>query len=930
MRKIAEFVVKYPVIWIGITIILTGLAGIGFTNLRVESDILKYLPQDDPVVKKFNEISEKFKGSYLGMVIIETENVFTTQTLEKIKELTQAYQEIEGVEEVTSLVNIMDIKKTDEGLEITNLIEEIPENPLELKELKRYVLSNEMYRGNIISEDGRFTAIICRIRENADKAEVARKIRERSEDIAKGYRLHYAGLPLQVLFIEELVKTEIFRLIPIAIVVLLLVLGFMFSSLKNAALSLSGVAFSAVWIIGLFGLVGKKITVVSDIIPVLLLAIGSAYGIHVIHRYNEEREKIKNRKEALRTTIENVGVPVSMAALTTLIGFLSLITSNLTIIKDFGIFTAIGILFALFLALFFLPHLLRNRKKRTKKEKVRKFLDKIADFVIRQRIKVGAGFLFILVVSIAGIPRIKREVNLVDYFPRTHPLREAEEIMEEKLGGSLPLQIVMESKDVKNPGVLKIARYIEESIKKIPLVSNPQSIADLICEENELLNGWYSVPKTREGVGNLWFLLEGQPGLEMLVDGDAKTLQIQAKLTSVKTGEGKKVVNAVNKIIKEIPDTLVYISFNKRDSLIYSYKLSWFLKMVPRTDTLALKEKILPILLKNYAPDEKRIKDRVEKYLLSEEAEIPLPKAIVKKISKEIVKAKNKEDIKSLVYKEASSIEENTEILGILATSLHKIVEEEKERRYFNKVWKEIKKELINVVKSRDEEKRVKGMVYEVVENTAVIPKEIYKKIKEEVEDPIFFTVNISQTGIPVIYKRLDEKLLASQIQSIVIALIAVFILMTIEFGSPIVGLVSTLPILFAILVNFGIMGWFGISLDNVTMAVSAIAIGIGIDYTIHILSRYKRERGKGKDIVTALEYTLGNTGHAVFINALSVASGFLVLLFSTLVPLKRFGLLLALTMFTSSIAAGFLLPSLLMILHVKVTKRDNHFIEKI
>ncbi len=927
MKKVAEFIVEHPALFILLVILFTVIAGMGYRNIQVESDILKYLPQNDPAVKKFNQISEKFKGSYLGMVIIETENVFTTETLKKIAELTSLYQEIEGVKEVTSLTNIMDIKKTEEGLEISNLVDEIPESSEELERLKEYVLSKGMYKGNVVSEDGRLTAIICRIAEDADKAEVAKRIRRITEEHARGYTVHYAGLPLQVLFIEELVKKEIFRLIPIAIVVLLLVLGLLFGSFADAGVALSGVALSAVWIIGLFGLLGKKITVISDIIPVLLLAVGSAYGIHVIHRYNEERERTKEKKSALRIAIENVGIPVLMAGVTTLIGFLSLVSSDLTIIKDFGIFTAIGILFALFLALFFLPHLLSGKKKKkTTAPWVKGFLDRVADFVIRQRIKLIAGFLIIAFVAVIGIPRITREVNLVDYFPRSHPLREAEEIMEQKLGGSLPLQIVIESDDIKNPGVLKVARYIEESIKKLPIINNPQSIADLICEENELLNGWYSIPKTREGVGNLWFLLEGQPALEMMVDDEERSLQIQAKLTSVKTSEGKKAVNTVNEIINSIPDTLVYVSLIKRDSFLFSYKLSWFIKMVTgiaenrgmKIDTAVLKEKLLPLLIKKENTLPGNVEKRIENYLCSEEAEILLPRYLAKRIAKNIIKLNRKEEIKSLLEKEVSNIEKDPEMIEMLSSSLFNIIEEERQRVYFDKIWKKVKEELKQLLKDSDSRKRMKGMVYELVENTAVVDVDSYKKIKKDVEDQVFFTLKISQTGIPVIYKKLDEKLLVSQIQSIVIALVAVFLLMAVEFHSFVIGLVSVIPILFAIIINFGIMGWFGISLDNVTMAVSAIAIGIGIDYTIHIFSRYKRERAKGKDVVTALEHTMENTGHAVFINALSVASGFLVLLFSVLVPLKRFGLLLALTMFSSSIAAVLFLPSIILMIGVK------------
>jgi hypothetical protein len=122
----------------------------------------------------------------------------------------------------------------------------------------------------------------------------------------------------------------------------------------------------------------------------------------------------------------------------------------------------------------------------------------------------------------------------------------------------------------------------------------------------------------------------------------------------------------------------------------------------------------------------------------------------------------------------------------------------------------------------------------------------------------------------------------------------------------------------FAILINFAVMGFFGIKLDISTAMVASVAIGIGIDYTIHFMSNYHYQRMQTDDIETVTVNTLRTTGRAITVNAFAVAAGFAVLLLSNFNPLMYLGMLIALTMFTSSLAAMTLLPVMLNIFKPK------------
>jgi len=139
-------------------------------------------------------------------------------------------------------------------------------------------------------------------------------------------------------------------------------------------------------------------------------------------------------------------------------------------------------------------------------------------------------------------------------------------------------------------------------------------------------------------------------------------------------------------------------------------------------------------------------------------------------------------------------------------------------------------------------------------------------------------------------------------------------------------GIYATLPILAAIIILFGVMGFAGISLNMATVLVASVALGIGIDYSIHVISHFNHTYKITKDPVKAIEDTIMISGKAIIINVTSVSAGFLVLIFSDMVPLQYFGFLIALSMFGSSQGALTLLPVILILVH---RKKKNTFAQK-
>ena len=182
----------------------------------------------------------------------------------------------------------------------------------------------------------------------------------------------------------------------------------------------------------------------------------------------------------------------------------------------------------------------------------------------------------------------------------------------------------------------------------------------------------------------------------------------------------------------------------------------------------------------------------------------------------------------------------------------------------------------------------------------------------------------IEATGAGEMEYTMTKMIVSSQVQSLLISLISVFIIITIAFGSGWAGIVGSVPLALAILLNYMVMGFAGINLDLVTSIIASVAVGVGIDYTIHFLTTYKEERAKTDNLEIVTRETFRKSGHGIVTNALAVGLGFLVLCFSKFVVLRYIGVLVAIVMFTSSYLAMTIIPGILNVFEPKFISKSK------
>jgi len=688
------------------------------------------------------------------------------------------------------------------------------------------------------------------------------------------------------------------------------------------------------------GWFGANLSLVSNIMPVVLIAVGSAYGIHFISRYNEDAIPGEDKKEVTSRSLAEVGIPIILAGVTTLIGFVSFVGSYLTAITEFGIYTAIGVGFALIVAITFLPSItsllkVKNHTGRTDGDQASKIMDFISRIVLNQRWIILSIIILISLAAIVGLPRIKREIDLLEYFPKHSDTRIAEEMMRAKFGGSTPLQIIVKG-DIKDPFVLKKVHNLEKFIDSLPYVSNTQSIASLISEMNNVMNGHYSVPETREGVANLWFFIEGEQIISQMVNQDSTEALIQARLATQDTQEILMLVKKLDEYLSRINKDIYAVSLSdlnadetkKAKSWLYeSISESIYYDAVSRVKEIG-RDNIKSLVIKaieneNFAIGEDEIdsfgNELVEFFKTESQLVLPSDNSIsmmANTLMDSLKKGRISEsDILEILRKNtpSSAISDDPEAIDLTVPTLKaKLAEFSGRARadfIINQITPIFPKELLD---NQDFINDLRGDLWLINEKILPLPEELGIKSSDKI------TISAIQSGMPMIYDRIDQSLLRNQIQSLILAIGMVLIILSIQFRSIKAALVSSSPIIFTVLVNFGIMAYFGVPLDIATLMVGGIAIGIGIDYTIHFTNRLRLEIGRIPSEEQAIAKVIRTTGRAILINALSVAFGFSILLLAQLNPIKQFGWMVAVTMIVSSLSAITYLPSVILISKAK------------
>jgi len=907
MKKI----LKHNKLIIGLILIITLFFLFQLPDVEINNDIEVFLPDDNPAKMSNDNLREIF-GESEGLVTavqVDQGTIFEAENLKLIANLSSEIEELQQVEEVRSLTNVDYIAGSSEGMVVESLIEEIPENREQRIRLKEKILSWDFYQNNLYSDDFKSTQILITLEEGLS-ADQEKEIFYQVKDVVNSYqeqgiKTFISGSKAINVLMGDHMLQDIRYLIPIIFLVLILALYFFFQKALPVFLVMLTVSISSIWAVGLMAYLGINLTLVSTVIPVLLLAVGSAYGIHILSHYydalaelEQELTAAKN-EELILATVNQLGKPVFLAALTTVVGFGSLASSQIVPIKSFGIFTAIGIIAAFLIALFLIPSLLKlpiffKDKKDSDFDKLEHFeslIFTVHDFYSQKRISIILAVLLIIIISALGFNKIVVDTPLIEMFKEESEIRQADDFINQNFAGTNIMKVLIEGKErgsLNNPEILNEMDKLQQSLESnFESVGKTSSISDYIKRMNQVMH--YPEAETEET--------------------EAETETNQNSSSEETTSSFYQESSAENQTESKSETTSSFYQGDGTEEDNSDGSSSFYQGEDSEVSEEAQEEKSQPEIIAG--PDSEKNISELEFIQL-------LNRAVAGAEKLDLTADQLLQLLKEEMNYNAAAYYE-------IPNNLEKYDAETKENlknliSQYLLLFSGSVDDLINDQLEPDKAQ----MLIQIKDPSNITAARIKDKIDNYSSSNFPADYQTTVSGYATMALEANNLIVGSQIRSIVISFIVVFIIVAVSFKSIVAGFYGIIPLAFSLIINFGLMGHLGIKLDVGTAMVASIAIGIGVDYTIHFLHSYHQNRRENDDLYQVTRETLSSTGKAIIFNAISVSAGFLVLLFSNFYPLVYLGLLIAVTMFTSSLAAMTILPLLLNIFKPEFIKKAN------
>src|SRR5882762_8034461 len=408
MRRYVEGVLRYRLLVIGLALLVSGVLGFQIRKLHVVVDPNATLPRLHPYVTATREAERVFRLKHQILVGITARegDVFTSHLLGKVRRITDALADLPGVEKgsVFSLTRrAKNIIGTADGLDVRPLIDAMPQTEPEIEMVRQAVRNNPAYIDAIVSRDGRTAAVLADFNTDAggfqgivDKVRaVVEGERDASVDIVLG------GQPVFLAQLERY-SHRAQLLFPLAVLVVGLIHYEAFRTLQGLILPLVTALLAVVWGLGLMGLVKVPMDAFNVTTPILIFAVAAGHAVQILKRYYEEYHRLAQRPtvsasdagpQAVVESLTHVGPVMLAAGVVAGLGFLSLVVFEVSTIRTFGVFTALGIFSAVILELTFIPALRSllpaPGERESRREREHRLWDriteKIADWVLGPR-----------------------------------------------------------------------------------------------------------------------------------------------------------------------------------------------------------------------------------------------------------------------------------------------------------------------------------------------------------------------------------------------------------------------------------------------------------------------------------------------------------------------------------------------------------------
>ncbi|SKC73997.1 efflux RND transporter permease subunit [Ohtaekwangia koreensis] len=560
-NRIAQFIIKYRLSLIIIIGLITIVMGYFASRVQMSYDFARTVPLDDPDMVLLTKFKAQFgEDGNLIAVGVKDSGVYTLENFKAFRELTRDIKKIEGVNEVVSLPVIKIILK-DTAKSQFYLQSIFPENiasQQELDSLLAIAYDQKVYMGHIVNPDNGATMMLVSVQKeymNSSKREgLAQSLLaagKKFEDKSK-IQLHYAGLPFIRTLVANQVRKEMQLFLYASAFVTGLIMFLFFKSFRAVIFSMIIIGIVVVWTLGTLTLFGFKITLLSGLIPPVIVTIGITNAIYLLNKYHLEFAKSKDKIKAISTVVQKMGLATFLTNLTVAIGFLTLLSTDIIILREFGIVAGINIMVLFLVSLVMIPSVFSWLPTPSEKHlrhlnfKIMNGFLKLVDLTVhRHRAIIYVVSMTVAILSVYGILQLRSVSYMVDDIPEESQIKKDLHFFEANFSGIMPLEVVVEFKTKKRRPVLDVKNMakvdeLENFLDSLPEVSRPISVLSLIKASKQAFYNnnpaRYTLPSKSEGAFILRYM-KGQTdnsGLfKSFVDSSFTKMRISSQIADI-------------------------------------------------------------------------------------------------------------------------------------------------------------------------------------------------------------------------------------------------------------------------------------------------------------------------------------------------------------------------------------------------------------
>ncbi len=455
-----------------IVILLACLLGFGFfsKDFKLDASSETLLIDGDPDLKYLKEINERYNSKeFLVLTYSPNEEIISESSINNLLSLKYKIQSLDWVHNVITILDIPLLNSTDEKL--TDRLQNfttLKDDGIDKKRGFNEILNSPVFRNFVISEDGKTSGIIVNIKKNKIPKEVTNKkeleiykdklkkknhqniieIREIIKSYNNSAKIHLGGIPMIADDMMTFIKSDILVFGFGVLIFIIATLWFIFKKIIWIIVPISSCLFSVIIMMGLLGLLGWKVTVISSNFIALMLILTMAMNIHMSTRFLQLSKEKPNlsKKEIILKTTNKMFWPILYTVLTTIFAFLSLIISEIKPIIDFGWMMTLGLIVSFIVTFSLLPALISfvsDVSVNINENRNSVFTNLLGKLSINNKSLIFTASILIFFISVFGISKLEVENSFINYFSKDTEIYKGMKLIDEELGGTTPLEVII-------------------------------------------------------------------------------------------------------------------------------------------------------------------------------------------------------------------------------------------------------------------------------------------------------------------------------------------------------------------------------------------------------------------------------------------------------------------------------------------------------